>query len=420
MHGRSRFRTRARGSGAALSPFLFQASTYGATDAWDFVNDQYIRGGLLSDGGISITRNSVGSAETADGRIVTFGSGVRRQTDKGLLIEGARTNLLFWSQKFDAEWATSRVTLTTGFAAPDGTLTAWKATETTDTGTHAVSQALTVTATAHTYSLFIKAAERTLAIISHSTTNAVGVNLLTGATTSLNGSPTNITSTKLANGWWRFAFTFTPSAGSTNMNIYVADDISDWAERSYTGDNTKGIYIWGAQLEAAAFPSSYIKTEGSAVLRAADQVTAILSGVAYPASIFAEFVRNGDTGAAEGVLQVDASSRAQRANINVSSSDTLAVTARGGANDGDSAVTGAVTVGTITKGAGRIEANKVQAARAGSLATEDTTASVPTSSPDTVRFGDFGATATPGFIYLRRAFVAPRALIDAELQGITT
>ena len=93
MHGRSRFRTRARGSGAALSPFLFEASTYGATDAWDFVNDQYIRGGLLSDGGISITRNSVGSAQTADGRIVTFSAGELRRTDKGILVEGARTNL---------------------------------------------------------------------------------------------------------------------------------------------------------------------------------------------------------------------------------------------------------------------------------------------------------------------------------------
>lgn len=76
-----------------MSPFLFQVSTYGATDAWDFVNDQYIRGGLLSDGGISITRNSVGTAETADGRIVTFGAGELRRTDKGLLVEGARTNL---------------------------------------------------------------------------------------------------------------------------------------------------------------------------------------------------------------------------------------------------------------------------------------------------------------------------------------
>jgi hypothetical protein len=142
--------------------------------------------------------------------------------------------------------------------------------------------------------------------------------------------------------------------------------------------------------------------------------------VAYPASLFAEFVRNGDTGAAEGVFQVDASSRAQRANINVSSSDTLSVTARGGTNDGDAAVTGAISVGAITKGAARIEVDDVQAARAGSLATADTTASVPTSSPDTVRFGDFSSTATYGFNYIRRAAIISAALTDAQLQEITT
>ena len=65
---------------------------------WDFTTNRALFNGadvgaVTSTPGWSFTRATVGTAEDLAGNIVQFASGEIRRTDRGILIEGARTNL---------------------------------------------------------------------------------------------------------------------------------------------------------------------------------------------------------------------------------------------------------------------------------------------------------------------------------------
>jgi hypothetical protein len=384
----------------------------GASDVWDFTRDQYLRGGqFLGTGGagLTVTRASDGYAETASGTLVNFGSGVLRRTDRGVLVEGARTNLLLRSQEFnDGYWTKQRSSATANATtAPDGTLTAEKIVEdTTVTNSHDLRRSVSVTnGTVYTISIFAKAAERTWCAIFasfSSATSTTSFDLGAGVVGTVSANAT-ATMTALANGWYRCTITVTANASSGAVFFYLAtgDGI---AGTSYTGDGTSGAFFWGAQLEEAAFASSYIPTVASTVTRAADQVTVTLSALTSGYSMYAQW--SGSQNGGSRVIDFGGSTLIRRSggtNLNFN-----------GAGLEGSAV-GAFASG---KAAIAIDAAAVRGAANGSSVTV-TTGSYSSSSQTALRFG---STGTSNYLdgYIRRIAIFPSALSAAQLQAITT
>jgi hypothetical protein len=193
----------------------------------------------------------------------------------GLLVEEQRTNLLTYSEDI-SQWATpTNATQTLNDTiAPDGATTADKLLETAVTGLHTNDgPAFTfVTSTVYTYSVFVKPiGDRNFEIAFPATvfTARFARFTLSGAG-SVQGTDSGVTGSiqAYANGWYRCVATSTCASGAGSRVGNFINNASN--ARSYLGDTSKGIYVWGAQLEAGAFPTSYIPTTTATVTRSAD------------------------------------------------------------------------------------------------------------------------------------------------------
>lgn len=226
---------------------------------------------------ITFTRASSGTFFGSNGLLQTASNDVPRfdydpvtLAARGLLIEEQRTNLLTWSENFgDAAWGKTNVSVTTNTAvAPDGTSTADKLIESAVSGVHRlfvnVALANNTTYTAYVYA---KAAERRyLGFKSGIAGQPEPVfDLQTGTVASGVGFIESV-----GNGWYRCGHTVTSGTSTPYLAYWTILTGTTFAGETYTGDGTSGILLWGAQLEAGAFPTSYIPTTTTALTRSMD------------------------------------------------------------------------------------------------------------------------------------------------------
>lgn len=191
----------------------------------------------------------------------------------GLLIEEARTNLLTYSAQFDnAAWSKNLATVTANtMIAPDGTLSAdILLPDSTSSDLHQFEQTVSLSAVPYTASIYVKPYGYSYCMLGIGGATSKGkyfdlVNGTVGADWGSSGATGTITS--VGNGWFRITMTVTVVAGSPGviLRVYNSNTFN-----AFSGNGFSGIFIWGAQLEAGSFATSYIPTVASSVTRNAD------------------------------------------------------------------------------------------------------------------------------------------------------
>ena len=343
---------------------------------------------------------------------------------KGLLVEEARTNLLTYSAQFDnASWFKSAGSVTANATtSPDGTANADTFTEDTSTGTHIIRfQPFTVTSgTTYTAAVYVKAngRNRVRLINFDGVTSFVSIfNLSTGTVESGTGTIISV-----GNGWYRIAQTF--ASGSTvATNFAYQISLDDGTTNNYTGNGTSGIYIYGAQLEAGAFATSYIPTVASTVTRSADVAT--INGSLFSqwygrseGTFVAGFDMAGGSAAFANnrAVLVARESATSSHNIYNGSGQVTGWTVVSGV-DQAFLTTGALAADTVTNMAYAYKANDFAASRNGGTVATDTSGTLP--SPTVLGICSNSANSLFLSGHIRSIDYIPARAADFQLQALT-
>ena len=174
-----------------------------------------------------------------------------------LLLEPQRTNLQAYSENFSgAAWSTSGATLTANSSiSPNGELTAYKLEATSSLDFLTGFQLSVAADTLHTYSLYVKADTTNICKIELYNTNTSSQATLYGRIEFNMSTETIVPDQyfdasfdKLDGGWYRLNLqgtTITPKQDPDFCRVSLTEEGS--------------IFIWGGQMEAGGYATSYIK-----------------------------------------------------------------------------------------------------------------------------------------------------------------
>ena len=417
-------------------------ATWGTSTGRNPTLDLQFAGATSLDNRITFSRgstatyfDSTGTLQTASNDVARFDHNPSTLAAQGLLIEEQRTNLQIQSEDFTTSWAPAASSITANAAiAPSGTLTGDKLIEDATNAWHYVAffSITPVASTAYTMSVFAKQGERNFvqlylpsaAFGGSNAANSAVFDLSTGTIASQGGSLTGASITNVGNGWYRCVITKT-SVGTTSFPFVITvNNSSAFSTTGYQGDGTSGIYIWGAQLEAGAFPTSYIPTTTTALTRNAD--VASMTGTNFSSwfnaaegTLFSEF--SSYASGARAIVGISDGTLNNRIQFFANAGDPHTIASRlvSGGTQTNPANTGSIAVGAIGKAALAYAVGTNQGAISvnGGAPTTSSPAAIAVG-VNTLELGKGSALSNMSG-YLRRISYYPVRLPDSTLQAIT-
>ena len=196
-----------------------------------------------------------------------------------LLLEPQRTNKITNSEYINTTTFNQNnlISISNNYAtSPEGLQNAAKIIPTAVSGYHQIRTDLATPNGYDIISCFVKASGYNYVQLASwaDPENYVNFDLTDGSIGSVGANGPSIKDIEdYGNGWYRIHANVQASGGGLIGIGIVTSASAGWAQ-SFTGNGTDGLLIWGAQLEAGSYPTSYIPTYGSAVTRSVDDCSA--------------------------------------------------------------------------------------------------------------------------------------------------